>query len=187
MIDIFREISGRMSKGIVLHFQLSDYFDFLNLHGFKRWQEYRFLDESTELRGLHRYAINHCNKLIGSIAMEDPRMIPSNWQSYTRLQVDNSTRKTAIREAFEKWFDWEKSTKEFYESRFKQLTENSKIAEADKINSIIINVDQELKELTRKLIEYKSVDYDLSYILYQQESMHEYYREKEKDIGVDIC
>ncbi len=187
MIEVFKELDGRMLKGIMLHAQLTDYFDFLNLHGFKRWQEYRFFDETAELRGLHRYAINHCNKLIGESTIENPRMIPQDWGNYTRLQVDSATRKAAVKEAFSKWYEWEKSTKEFYESKFKTLTDNNKIADADKVNCLVCAVDQELKVLTRKMLEYKAVDYDMSYIMYQQPELHEYYKQKTKDIGIDIC
>lgn len=187
MIEVFKELDSRMLKGIMFHAQLTDYFDFLNLHGFKRWQEYRFLEESAELRGLHRYAINHCNRLIGESTIENPKVIPQDWVNYSRLQVDSSTRKAAVKDAFSKWYEWEKNTKEFFESKFKILTDNNKIADANKVNELICGVDQELKVLTRKLLEYKAVDYDMSYIMYQQQELHEYYKEKTKDIGIDIC
>lgn len=187
MIDVFNDVSKRIVSGVMFHEQMADYFDFLNLHGLKRWQEYRFLEESAELRGIHRYAINHLNRLINDNDVAVARSIPSSWFNATRMQVDNSTRKQAVKEAFEKWLAWEKETKEFYEAKFKTLTESGKIAEADKINELIIAVDKELKCLTRKMLEYKAVDYDLSYICYQQDEMHEEYRKKTKEIGIDIC
>ena len=114
-------------------------------------------------------------------------MIPSNWENYTRFQVDNSTRKSAVKEAFEKWYQWENETKMFLESQFKTLAEASKIADADKVNEMICGVDQELKELTRELLSLRAVDYDPSYIMMRQGELHEKYREEEKKIGVDIC
>lgn len=187
MIEVFASINNHMLKGLMFHSQLADYFDFLNLHGLKRCQEYHFLLECSEMRGIHRYALNHINKLIMDSPVEDPQVIPTNWKNYTRMQVDNNTRKSAVKEAFEKWFEWESLTKNFYEQQFKILTENSKIAEANKVNQLICDVDQELKEVTRKMLEYKSVDYSLDYILYQQDELHEKYKEKTKNIGIDIC
>lgn len=187
MIEVFSEISKRMIRAVMLHAQLTDYFDFLDLHGYKRWHEYRFFAENAELRGVHRYAINHCNRLIPETSVDNPRMIPSNWENYTRFQVDNSTRKSAVKEAFEKWYQWENETKMFLESQFKTLAEASKIADADKVNEMICGVDQELKELTRELLSLRSVDYDPSYIMMRQGELHEKYREEEKKIGVDIC
>ena len=62
-----------------------------------------------------------------------------------------------------------------------------RMAEADKINELILDVDEEIKRLTRKMLEYRSVDYDMAYILLQQDEMHEEYRKKTKEIGIDIC
>lgn len=187
MIEVFNEVSARQIQGIMLHAQFTDLFDYLNLHGLKRWHEYQYFAENAELRGIHRYAINHCNRLIKELPVTSPKMIPTSWETYTRMQVDASTRKTAVKEAFEHWYDWEKSTKEFYEGVFKQLTENAKIASANKINELICDVDQELKYLTRKMLEYKAVDYDMDYILFQQNELHEYFKEKTKELGVSIC
>ena len=187
MIDIFNEISRRITKGVMFHAQMADYLDYLNLHGFKRWHEYQFFSESAELRGVHRYVLNHCNRLIDDGEVTATRCIPISWLNNTRLQVDTSTRKQAIKEALEKWYQWETETKEFLEKQFKKLTENSKIADANKVNELIKDVDQELKCVTRKMLEYKAVDYDMTYIMFQQDEMHEHFREKEKEIGINIC
>lgn len=92
-----------------------------------------------------------------------------------------------MREAFEKWYAWEKETKEFYEKQFKILTDNYKIADADKVNELICKVDEELKYVTREMLEYKAVDYDMDYIMFKQDEIHDCYKEKEKQIGIDIC
>lgn len=46
---------------------------------------------------------------------------------------------------------------------------------------------QELKYLTRKMLEHKAVDYDMDYIMSQQNEMHEHFKEKTKELGIDIC
>lgn len=186
MIEIFNKISARQIKAIMKHQQWADIFDFLGLNGEKRWQEYRALSEFVEMRGIHRYALNHCNKLIQNISVDVVNEIPSNWFNYTRLDVDNETRKNYVKKIYEDWFKWETETKGFLEEQFKTLTENHKIADANKVNCLIEDVDQELKHLTRKLIEYKAVNYDLDYIMYCQPEMHEYYKQKTKELGVDI-
>lgn len=187
MIEVFNEASARQVRGIMMHEQFADLFDYLNLHGLKRWHEYQFFAESAALRGLHRYAINHCNKLIKELPVENPRIIPQTWEMYTRMQVDGATRKAAVKEAFEQWQTYEKATKELYENLFKQLTSNAKIASANKINELICDTDQELKYLTRKMLEYKAVDYDMDYIMFQQDEMHDHFKEKTKELGIDIC
>lgn len=188
MIEVFNEISRHMIKGIMFHEQMADYFDFLNLHGLKRWQEVRFFEESAELRGLHRYAINHCNKLVNDGDVPAVRYVPTSWYNYTKYDVDTNTRKTAVKDAFEKWCEWEKDTKALYEKMFKKLTENGYIADANKVNELIKGVDNELKHLTRKMLEYKSVDYNMEYIMYQQDEMHSKYEEKLKEsFKIEMC
>ena len=187
MIEVFNKISARQIRAVMKHNQWADMFDYMGLMGEKRWQEYRAICEFSEMRGIHRYALNHCNRLIQDIAIEQVNEIPSNWYNYTRLDVDNETRKNYVKKIYEDWYKWEKETKEFLEEQFKTLTENHKIADANKVNDLICDVDQELKRLTRKMLEYKAVNYDLNYIIYCQPEMHEYYKEKTKEIGVDIC
>lgn len=71
--------------------------DFFGCRGFKRMGEYHFFKDSAELCGLHRYAINHCNKIIFDAPIEAIRVIPASWESYTRQEVDMSSRKRAIK------------------------------------------------------------------------------------------
>ena len=186
-LEIFEEINARKMQGIVFHAQLADYFDFLNLHGFKRMHEYHYLLESVELRGMHRYVINHLNKLMHEYTVIDAKTIPTNWYGYARMDIDPSTRKTAVKDAFMKWYEWESDTRALLEKKFKELTDMGCIAYANKVNQLINDVDQELKHVTRDLIKYKAVDWDMCMISMEQDEMHECYRQKEKEIGVDIC
>lgn len=187
MIEVFNKISARQMKAIMKHTQWADMFDFMGLMGEKRQQEYRAIKEFAEMRGIHRYALNHCNKLIQNTNIDIVNEIPTNWNNYTRFDVDNETRKNYIKKIYDDWFKWEKETKEFLEEQFKTLTENHKIADANKVNDLIKDVDRELKRLVRKILEYKIVNYNLDYITYCQSEMHEFFKEKTKEIGIDIC
>lgn len=188
MIDVFNAISQHIVKGVMFHEQMADYFDFLNLQGLKRWSEYQFLCEGAELRGIHRYAINHLNRLVKDENIDASSVIPSSWFNATKMQVDNSTRKQAVKDAFDKWFEWEKDTKEFYEQQFKVLTDNAKIAEANKVNELICDVDHELKCVTRKMLEYKSVEWSLDYIVFDQKDLHEKYEKQTQEMfKVQMC
>lgn len=188
MIEVFNEIAKRQTANIMKHLQLADMFDFLNLRGEKRRQEYHAFEEWAELRALHRYAINHIYRLIDDKGLEIPALIPSAWFSATKKDVSNDNRRQYTKTAYEKWQEWETETKRFYEQSFKTLTDNGKIAEANKINQLIKEVDEELKYLTRELLEYKTVDFSLDYILLKQETMHDYYEKKtEEKFFVKLC
>lgn len=184
---IFAEISNQLIANIMRHEQFADVMDFLGLRGFKRMGEYHYFKENAELRGLHRYAINHFNKIIFDKDVPNPKLIPSSWEGATRQQVDESTRKKYVRQMFMDWKDWECQAREKYQNWYKQLIAENHIDAGCKVLSLLKDNEAEIKCLERQIIEYDAVGWDMSYIMFQQESIHEHYREKEKEIGIDIC
>lgn len=188
MIEVFNEISNRMVKSMMFYSEMADAFDFLSLHGLKRVMETMHIETACARRGLHRYALNHLNKLIdeGNITVE--HYIDSSWFGHVRADVDPTTRKNYLISAMSKWVAWETETKRYYEERFKKLTDNSKIAEADKINELILCIDKELKYSTRKMLDYKGVNYDAYYVMYDQKDLHEEYETRLKDgFKIEMC
>lgn len=185
--EIFQKINAHQIKGMMTHAQLADYFDFLNLRGYKRIHEYHYLDETVCNRSFNRYFINHFNMMIPIVNIENPEIIPTSWFMYSRKDVDSSTRKKAIATAFEKWVDWENESKELYEKMYKESVAIDEIAAAMKIKELVCDVDQELKCAERMFLSLRAVDYDQSYVYETQDCLHEEYREKEKHLGADIC
>lgn len=185
--EIFQRISERLIVGMMLHEQFADYYDFLNLRGFKRLHEYRFFCESATMRGVHRYHINHFNMLIPGGHPSNPAAIPDSWISYTRQQVTADTKRRAVRDGMTKWATWERETKKLYERCYSELCALGEIAAADKIKELVCAVDQELKCAERLCIDLDSSGHDLSYILMMQDELHETYAAKTRDIGIDIC
>lgn len=184
---IFAEISNLLITNTMRHEQFADVMDFLGFRGFKRQGEYYFLKENAELRGLHRYAINHFNKIIFDKTMTIPRLVPSSWENATRQQVDETTRRKYVKQMFTEWHNWELSAREKYQQWYKQLIAENHIDAGCKVLSLLKDNEQEIKSLERQIIEYNAVDWDMSYIMFQQEELHEHYRAKEKEIGIDIC
>lgn len=185
--EIFKKLDDHIVKGIMLHSQFADYFDFLNLHGYKRLHEYHFLKESTELRGLHRYYIDHFEKLIPQTSFSATREIPENWYPHVRSDVSPSDKKRFIESAFNRWIEYEKSTKKEYQEAYCELCDLGEIAAACKVKEMVSCVDMELKNAMRMFINLETIGYDLPTIYLCQDDIHEMYREKEKGIGVDIC
>lgn len=179
--EIFKEISAHMIKGVMIHEQLSDYYDFLNLHGYKRCHEYHAKCEMKGMRKLHRYFINHYNRLIEEDVIENPNVIPVSWYRYTRQDVETGTKRNAVKTAVEKWVSWEQETKDLYEKMYRELMELGEVTTANKLSCYIHDVDKELKYATRKHINLVNVDYDLMYILMEQDSLHDKYKEKMYD------
>lgn len=188
MIEIFNDISNRMTRGIMFYSEMADMFDFLALHGLKRVMETLHIETVCERRGLHRYALNHLNRLINEGEIKRENYIDLSWYNHIRADVDTGTRKKYLIESVEKWVMWESETKKFYEEKFKMLTDNAKIAEADKINTLIETADKELKFATRLMLDYKAVNYDANYVMYDQKELHEKYERRLKDgCKIEMC
>lgn len=185
--DIFAMIEEHQISGMMLHEQMADFYDFLNLHGFKRMHEYRFLCESRSMRMVHRYFINHYNMLILRGHPSSPDAIPSGWGAYTRQQVTQDVRRRAVRDGIAKWDAWERETKKLYETAYKELCDLGEIAASEFILQLVLDVDKELKYVDRLHINLESIEYDMSAIYLMQDELHEKYRKKAKSVGVDIC
>lgn len=185
--NIFANISAREIEGIMMHEQFSDYFDFLGLMGFKRIHEYQFLSESVELRGIHRYFINHYGQLVNQVNVSSKSYIPSAWYGFDRSQVDAEAKKNAVKNCIETWVEWERESKKYYENCYCNLCDLHEIAGAMKVKELIMDVDMELKNACRLHVMLGSIGYDLNSMFLMQDEIHEKYKQMEKEMGVDIC
>lgn len=185
--EVYSMINARQVTALMFHDQMADYFDFLGLRGFKRLHEYQYLAESMEHRAIKRYYINHHNTLLPEDEIEPIDMIPDDWYQYTRMDVTPAVRKQAVQSAMADYKQWETETKALYERLAGYLISWNMIADFNKVNDLIKDVDTELKYLERLFIDLKAVDYDPSFVEILQDKYHEKYKEKSKELGVDIC
>lgn len=185
--EVYSKLASHMIEGIMIHDQLSVYYDFLQLKGYKRCHEYHYLCENVAYRGLNRYYTNHHNKMIEIGQVPNPEFIPTGWYKYTRMDVDPNTKRNAVKAGLEKWVDWERTTKDLYEKMYIELMNINEVASACKVKELVKDVDQELKVAERKLLDMKAVDFNLSDILNEQKPEHKKYKIKMKKLGVDIC
>lgn len=185
--EIYAKIAANMIKGMMLHEQLADYYDFLGLKGYKRCHEYHFMKEAAAYRGVCRYYLNHHNRLIPREEVSDPKAIPDSWYRYERSDVDINTKRNAVKNGLDTWVTWERDTKKLYEKMYQELMTLGEVASAFKIKELISDVDCELKYAERAQLDKKAIDYDLAAIMMEQEAKHEKYRKKTKKLGVTIC
>ena len=185
--EIFADINAHMIKGVMLHDEFAEYFDFLGLRGFRCEQEYHAFSEFCERRGLVRYFVNHFGKLIPDNPTANPNVIPSSWRGLTRMQIDAAVKKRAVRDAFVKWREWETETKKLYEKSYKDLCDIGEVAAAYKIKKLLSDVDAELKGVECELINLESIGYDLPSIFLSQNEINDKYVKKRQLIEVTSC
>ena len=180
--EVFGQITTRQINGFMMHEQFADYFDFLGLKGYKRCHEYHYYEESAAFRRVSRYYIGHYGKLLKEYPVNNKNVIPDNWRVHTRQEVDIQTKKSAIKESFQKWENWESETKAFYEKMYSELISINEIAGAKEVMNLIEDVDNELKAVTLKHLELKADDYDMSNIVMEQQGLHDKYKKMMKKI-----
>lgn len=185
--DVFEKVSNRQLQALMLHESFADYFDFLGLMGFKRWHEYQYLQESVERRCIHRYYVNHYNKLLPKARSEVKSYIPDAWRGYKRGDVEPDARERAVRDIMREWVEWETESKECYQDCVSQLMEMHETAAADVVAELVEGVDNELKRATRAWLELEACGYDAATMILMQPDMHAKYKRKVKKLGCSIC
>lgn len=175
---IFSEINARMIAALMFHAQMSDYFDFLGMKGYKRLHEYQYFAESLERKKLNQYYINHHNKLIPDTYSGQVSIIPENWQSANRISVGKSTKQKGIEDGFNQYREWESETKNLYEHYSSRLREMGAVADAIMVEKLVEDVDKELKKLERIIVDLISSGYDMVYITESQQEIHNKYKAK---------
>ena len=167
-----------MIKGMMIHDQLKNYYNFLNLKGYNKCHEYHFMQESKGYIIFNNYIMNHYNKLIPNSKIQNPYVIPESWFKYQRKDVDPSTKKKAIKEGIDIWIKWQTQTKELYEHVYRELIDNGDIAFAIELSQFIKDVDNQLAQANQEFLNLKSLDYDLQYILDCQDKIQQKYKKK---------
>ena len=177
-MSIYSEINTHMITALMLHDQMADLYDFLNLHGFKRMHEYQHIAESLERRKLKRYVLNHHNKLVMDENVDNPKVIPTEWYGYSRYDVSPQVRVQSLSKSFQRYRDWETLTKNKLCSASKMMFDLGYIADYEFVSELLKDVDVELKYLEWLDLKLKACDYDIQYVLEIQDELHEFYKEK---------
>lgn len=176
--EIYKSISAHMIKGMMIHEQLMNYYNFLGLIGYNKCHEYHFLQETQGYINFKNYIMNHYHKLIPDSKLQNPYVIPQSWFNYQRKDVDVSTKKKAIKEGIDIWIKWETETKQLYEYVYRELINNGDVAFSIELSQYIKDVDYELAQAYQCWLDLKGVDYDMEYILTEQKELQLNYDKK---------
>lgn len=183
--DIFSEIISHMIEGLMIHSQMADYYGFLGLKGYQKCHKYHYFEESLNYKKIGAYFLEHFNKIPIEKSVGNPQIVPNQWYQHSRQDVSNETKKTSIQIGMEKWINWEKDTKKLYERLYKELVSIEEIAAAAELQKYIVDVDYELAEAYQIYIELSTINYNLSDIIMEQESIYKKYCKKVKEI--ELC
>lgn len=167
--EIFSTILNHMVKGLMVHDQLANYYDFLGMEEYQRSHEKHYLKENKSYRKLYHYYIIRYNKLIPEFRFENPNVIPASWINYSRQDVDTKTRQQAIEEGLSKWIKWEKKTFSLYQSMYQELMALGDVAGAAEVLKLVKDVEKELQQAEQYQLYKKAMNYDMPTIVQEQQ------------------
>ncbi len=202
--QLYSELIDRMKQGVEMHEQLADYYGFLNLPGYQKCHEYQMLCELLTYRKAKDAYMKEYNQLIpinnmmngmanmaannGMNNMNNNgnnngnynyrEVIPQTWYKYTRYDVDSGTKRTAVKDGFKKWVEYEKETKQFLTNMVQRLEQQNDRESARKLDYLIDHVQKEIETAEEKMMALENSGYDMNYILQQQEPLKMKYAEK---------
>ena len=105
-------------------------------------------------------------------------VIPTNWYNYTRYDVDQGTKRNAVKDGFKKWIEYEKETRQYLSQMAQRLEQMNEREAARKLDHLIEHVEKEIETAENKMMDLESTGYDMAYILQQQDKMKRHYAEK---------
>lgn len=105
-------------------------------------------------------------------------IIPQNWYNYTRYDVDQGTKRTAVKDGFKKWIDYEKETRQYLSQMAQRLEQMNEREAARKLDHLIEHVEKEIATAENKMMNLESTGYDMAYILQQQDELKRHYADK---------
>lgn len=176
--EIFKEILGHMLKGMMVHEQFANYYDFLGLDGYRQCHEYHFIDESCNYRNMYHYYIETYDKLLPQLDFSNPLIIPQSWIKYTRQDVDINTKQSAIEKGLMEWIKWESDTLELYQKHYQELMKLGEVAAAAHLLDIIKDVQEELQTAKQYHLNKLSTDYDMTLVIEEQKKKKKEFKDK---------
>lgn len=180
--EIFAKVSQHLVQGLMIHSEMSDYYNFLGLEGYSKCHLYHYYKESIGYKELNDFFIKNYNKIIPESKNENPPIIPQAWYQYNRQQVDNATRKNSIQTGITKWINWEAETKNLLQQMYQELMAINDVAGAMKIKEMLKDTAEEHATAYQKMIELKAMDYDMGVIMDKQDTLTDSYCKKIKKL-----
>lgn len=116
--------------------------------------------------------------------MNYANVIPQNWYTHTRYDVDANTKRNAVRDGYKRWIDYEKDTKQFLTNMIQRLEQANDRQAARKVDFLIDHVEKEIETAEEKMMALENASYDMNYILQQQEPLQRKYAEKIRELNM---
>ena len=152
-------------------------FNFLNLHGFKRWHEYQTVNESATMRKICRYYIKQHDRLIKPLPIEDINEIPSDWYNAERGEVNSAIVAQYTKRGLQAHIQWETDSLDNLNAFAQRLCDLGEMADYKFVSCLICDVQKELEKAKRMYYKISATGFDVVFIEELQDKIHDKYKE----------
>ena len=135
------------------------------------------------MRRIHRYLIDHCDRLLPVANTEHIDAIPVEWSNFTRHAVESETKSKAVETGMRERCKWGHGTKGLYAKSAKDPYGAGEVAAAHMACGLVRDVDGECEYADRSALNLGAVDYDMQVIVPMRHGLHEKYRKKPHGVG----
>lgn len=175
--EIFSAILSQQKKAVAFHEQLWIVYNFMNLHGFKRWHEYQTVTESEMARKIYRHYIKSHDRLIKPLPVENLDEIPNDWYNAERGEVTSAIIAQYTKRGLQAHIMWETESLENLEAYAKRLSDLGEINDYKFVSHMICDVSKELEKAKRVYYKISATGFDVVFIEEMQDEIHDKYKE----------
>lgn len=177
---MYTKVITMQARNLMNHSNLVCAFSFLNLRGYKTWQEHQLFEELGENLSLKKYMINHQRRLFKEEGGFTNELIPADLYKMDRMGISRNDKQSLVKNLFEKWKGWEEEAKELYAACV-QWCIDKQLADSEKFKCLMRDTDKELKEIDNHILKLKDLDYSLLEIIMLQDELCEKYSIRKGD------
>ena len=177
---MYTKVITMQARNLMNHSNLVCAFSFLNLRGYKAWQEHQLFEELGENLSLKKYMINHQRRLFKEEDGLTNELIPADLYKMDRMGISRNDKQSLVKNLFEKWKGWEEEAKGLYAACV-QWCIDKQLADSEKFKCLMRDTDKELKEIDNHILKLKDLDYSLLKIIMLQDELCEKYSIRKGD------
>lgn len=184
-VEILEQVMKRKLNSLMIYLELSDIFNLLNLHGYKRSFEYKNLKEEKEYLHLKKWIIEKYGIIPVSNNQPRKEINPMNVKAAGhREKMSNENKRKIIAEVFSELDKYLVETLKLHEEAYMALFERGYISDTVIINKFIKHLEKAIKKNKREWIKLSDVNYSLDFIYEFQKEKHDKYKEKMEKINL---
>ncbi len=168
MHETFQKLSNRMVGAMMIHTQLTELFNFIDLKSDAKRQKKQLHEESDGLLKLEKYVAQHHHILITSDNPPQVDILNVSMLEKPNDKLSPDDKIYLIQYALKEWIKWEKESKIIYEDAYCNLVNMSEVASANFVLQYIKDVDKELRDAEMLYRVRDAIDWDLATIYDKQ-------------------